>query len=98
MFKQICTIAAMGAAVFLGSMNEANANNGLMTPVNGSANYQPADCRWDPQGSAVCRGRNFCYQSPYHPKCQLYCSNFPYDRICNDRGPRGPRGPRWPRF
>lgn len=101
MFKQFFSVAAAAAAVFLVSMSDANAKAGMTLAADSSSfGYQPVDCRWDPQGSAICRGRNFCYRSVFHPKCQQYCNYNPYDRICDardPRGPRGPGGPRWPR-
>lgn len=41
------------------------------------------DCRWNPQGTSLCRGRNFCFLSVYHPKCQRYCAYYPWDYVCS---------------
>ena len=86
MKKQILSFAVAASAVFAFSSSHANAGTADMTPVQPVAQTQLTnECRWDPQGSSLCRGRNFCYQSVYHPKCQRYCSAYPNDRICYRR-------------
>ena len=50
------------------------------------------ECDIDPTGSSLCRARNFCGMSLSHPKCQRYCSVYPYDRACRGGWDRGDDG------
>lgn len=79
---KIPTLLLALAFVLPVSISSAQAQGEMSQAPQANIQY-PNDCRWDPQGSSVCRGRNFCFMSPAHPKCRLYCSYYPYDRVCN---------------
>ncbi len=82
MLKKLLASSVAVVAAFSFYVGDAKANSSApLTQVAVDVNLNNP-CRWDPQGSSICRGRNFCAVSVYHPKCQRYCSYYPYDRVC----------------